>query len=115
MQLAPGWRTGANCDRYPRGDGRLGEASTDEKNIQSTLVGCRFEFRLGKPAVAAAKVRESDNRLLFHEIRPSQKRNSDGTWGQLLSLYGCAASGPPHLASGLTIGEAQWLTTELLH
>jgi hypothetical protein len=29
MQLAPGWRPGANCDQYPRGDRRLGEASTD--------------------------------------------------------------------------------------
>jgi hypothetical protein len=35
LQLAPGWRTGANCDQYPRGDRRLGEASTNFKDIQS--------------------------------------------------------------------------------
>jgi hypothetical protein len=29
VQLAPGWRAGANCDQYPRGDRRLGEACTD--------------------------------------------------------------------------------------
>jgi hypothetical protein len=29
MQLAPGWRAGANCDQYPRGDRRLGEAGTN--------------------------------------------------------------------------------------
>jgi hypothetical protein len=49
LQLAPGWRTGANCDRYPRGDRRLGEAGTDVENIQSMPMGCRSAFRLRKP------------------------------------------------------------------
>ena len=113
MQLAPGWRTGANCDRYPRGDRRLGEASTDKKHYN----------RAGKLSVriptqeahrGQGKVREGDTCLLFNEIQPSQKWNSDGTRERSLTLYGRAASGPPHSPSGLTFGEAPWLTTELL-
>ena len=41
MQLAPGWRTGANCDQYPRGDRRLGEACTDLRKAYN---------RAGKPS-----------------------------------------------------------------
>jgi len=41
MQLAPGWRTGANCDQYPRGDRRLGEACTDHG---------KHTFGVGKPS-----------------------------------------------------------------
>ncbi len=33
----------------------------------------------------------------------------------LPALCRCAGSGPPFFASGLTIGELQWLTTKLFH
>jgi hypothetical protein len=51
VQLAPGWRTGANCDQYPRGDRRLGEACTDrrEHTIEQTIR--LSEFRRMKPSL----------------------------------------------------------------
>lgn len=45
MQLAPGWRAGANCDQHPRGDRRLGEASTDRPQYRFGAVNCRSGFR----------------------------------------------------------------------
>src|SRR5260370_8406721 len=51
VQLAPGWRAGANCDQYPRGDRRLGEACTDrrEHTIGQTI---RLSgFRRMKPSL----------------------------------------------------------------
>jgi len=49
MQLAPGWRTGANCDQYPRGDRRLGEACTDRNNHTFGHTSRLPEFRHMKP------------------------------------------------------------------
>jgi hypothetical protein len=44
--LAPGWRTGANCDQYPRGDRRLGEAGTNLGQHTIEALGCLFVRRL---------------------------------------------------------------------
>src|SRR5260370_7020229 len=41
MQLAQAWHTGANCDQYPRGDRRLGEAWTERRKAYN---------RAGKPS-----------------------------------------------------------------
>jgi hypothetical protein len=44
MQLAPGWRTGTNCDQYPRGDRRLGEAGTNLRPAYNR--GARLSVRM---------------------------------------------------------------------
>lgn len=46
MQLAPGWRTGANCDRYPRGIGDSGKRvpTLDQHTIEAP--GCLLAWRL---------------------------------------------------------------------
>jgi hypothetical protein len=89
-QLAPGWRTGANCDQYPRGDRRLGEACTD--------LGGAY-IRAGKPSARF----------------PTHESQFAGTLRQLLALTIMPFQGPGARRVGLAIGEAQWLTTKLLH
>jgi len=88
MQLAPGWRTGANCDQYPRGDRRLGEACTD-----------RRKHTIGQTIRLSA----------FRRMKPNLGNLSAIAW------LTCAVSGPGALRVGLAIGEAQWLTIKLLH
>jgi hypothetical protein len=53
MQLAPGWRTGTNCDQYPRGDRRLGEAGTNLRPAYNR--GARLSVRMAtQPSVRMA-------------------------------------------------------------
>src|SRR6266446_948518 len=87
MQLAPGWRTGANCDQYPRGDRRLGEACTDREEHTIEQTSRLPDFRHMKPVC--------------------------GNRSAVACVNDCFRPGA--LRVGPAIGEAQWLTIKLLH
>jgi hypothetical protein len=89
VQLAPGWRTGANCDQYPRGDRRLGEACTDRGKSTFGQTSRLPEFR---------------------HIEASLREPS-----AVACVNDCAVLRPDALRVGHAIGDAPWHTTKLLH
>jgi hypothetical protein len=89
MQLAPGWRSGANCDQYPRGDRRLGEACTDRGKHTSGRTSRLSELR--------------------------HMKSNYGNPSAVACVNDYVVLGPGALRVGLAFGEAQWLTTKLLH
>jgi hypothetical protein len=93
MQLAPGWRTGANCDQYPRGDRRLGEACTDHGRAYN---------QAGKPSVRGPT---HDPNLREPSAEPVP----------VACVNDYVVSGPGALRVEPAFGEALWLTTKLLH
>jgi hypothetical protein len=113
MQLAPGWRTGANCDRYPRGIGDSGKRvpTLDQHTIEAP--GCLLAWRLmsgcllsraGQSRIGLANTFVILSRcaaaITVGGVKKLSKNEMTGFCGTLhpiLALCRCAVSGPPLL------------------